>query len=82
MDVIREHLQYKNSEVTICMQNLTQQERYECIRLIMATGRTDVSICRHEIHLPYIDILLKDLPVRSTDCSLIQKSQQTFDRHS
>ena len=79
MDVIREHLQYKNSEVTICMQGLTQQERYECIRLVIATSRHDVSICKHGIQMPYIDIILKDLPVKVIDCSLKQQSHLTFD---
>lgn len=44
MDVIREHLMYKNVPLEITMKTLKVQEQYEIIRLLLATRTKDVVI--------------------------------------
>lgn len=68
MEVIREHVIYKNVPITICMKQLKPVEQYEVIRLILATRCNNVSICTHEATNSYIDILLKQLPVKFVQC--------------
>lgn len=68
MDLIREHLIYKNVPTTICMKELKPIEQYEVIRLILATRTENVSICTHESTNSYIDGLLKKLPVKFIQC--------------
>lgn len=69
MDLIREHLIYKNVPTTICMKDLKPVEQYEAIRLILATKATNVSICKHDSTNEYIDQLLTKLSVTFVDCS-------------
>jgi hypothetical protein len=69
MDVIKEHLIYKDVPVTICMKNLKPVEQYEIIRIILATRSKDVSICKHESTNSYIDDLIKKLPIKLIHCS-------------
>ena len=68
MDVIREHLIYKEVPLTICMAKLTQQERYEVIRLLVATRTKDVTICTHEATNDYITSILKKMNVSFGQC--------------
>ena len=68
MDVIREHLIYKDVPLTICMGKLTQQERYEVIRLLLATRTKDVSICTHDATNDCLNKILKELKVSFTQC--------------
>jgi hypothetical protein len=68
MDVIREHLIYKDVPITICMGKLTQQERYEVIRLMLATRTKDVSICTHDATNECINKILKELKLSFTQC--------------
>jgi hypothetical protein len=69
MEVIREHLIYKNVPITICMKDLKPIEQYEVVRLILASQSTNVSVCTHESTNSYIDKLLKELPaVKFVQC--------------
>lgn len=68
MDVIREHLIYKEVPLTICMAKLTQQERYEVIRLLVATRTKDVTICTHEATNDYITSILKKMDISFGQC--------------
>ena len=68
MELIREHLIYKDVPITICMKQLKPVEQYEVIRCLLATRTKDVSICTHEATNEYIDKLLKDLPVKFVQC--------------
>jgi len=68
MDIIREHLMYKDVPITICMKQLTPIEHYEVVRLILASNSKNVSICTHESTNSYIDGLLKKLPVKFVQC--------------
>lgn len=68
MDVIREHLMYKDVPITICMKNLKPTEQYEVVRLILASKTKNVSICTHESTNSYIDGLLKNLSVKYIQC--------------
>ena len=68
MELIREHLIYKNVPITICMKDLKPIEQYEVIRILLATRTKDVSICTHECTNEYIDKLLKQLPLKFTQC--------------
>lgn len=69
MEVIKEHLIYKDVPILICMKTLKPIEQYEIIRIILATRTKDVSICKHESTNTYIDKLLEKLPVTFTHCS-------------
>jgi len=68
MDVIREHLIYKDVPITICMKDFKPVEQYEIIRCLLATRTKDVSICTHESINEFIEKLLKDLPVKFVQC--------------
>lgn len=68
MEVIKEHLIYKDVPITICMKDLKPLEQYEVIRILLATRTKDVSICTHECTNSYIDKLLKKLPVKFIQC--------------
>ena len=68
MDIIREHLMYKDVPITICMKQLSPTEHYEVVRVLLASRTKDVSICTHESTNSYIDGLLKKLPVKFTQC--------------
>lgn len=69
MDILREHLIYKDVPITICMKNLKQQEQYEIVRLLLAT-RKDVKVCLHGLNNTYILKLLDELKVPIQDCSV------------
>jgi hypothetical protein len=68
MDVIREHLMYKDVPITICMKDLKPGEQYEVIRILLATRMDKVKICTHESVNEYITELLKKLPVEFVQC--------------
>lgn len=70
MDAIREQLIYKEGRVRVCLKDLTIQEQYELIRLLLATRTKDVIICKHSSVNMYINILLDDLNLETADCSL------------
>jgi hypothetical protein len=78
MDIIREHLMYKNSPLTICMKNLTCQEQYECIRVLLESGKTNISICHHNLVNLYIARLLKKVSVNLIKCSEQAPANQQF----
>ena len=63
MDVIREHLMYKNTPLDICMKNIQPQEQYEIVRILLESDVENVKICTHESTNEYINMLLKKLHV-------------------
>ena len=77
MDVIREHLMYKNSHLIICMRELTSQEQYECIRIILER-KADVSICKHNATNQYMDILIAKLNLGLASCLVVQPQLRDF----
>lgn len=87
MDVIREHLMYKNTPITICMAKLTPQEQYEVIRILLGNNR-DVKICTHESVNTYMTQVLKEIPnIKFTQCwveeiSLLESDRQGSDIRS
>ena len=81
MDVIREHLMYKNSPLTICMASITPQEQYEVIRIILESKTERISICKHTSTNNYINGLLDKLNITLIDCQKEQQSHQQFDPH-
>jgi hypothetical protein len=68
MDLIREHLMYKDVPITICMKDFKPIEQYEIIRILLATRTKGVKICTHESVNDYITELLKKLPVQFVQC--------------
>lgn len=68
MDVLREKLNYNSNNVSLCMKQFTKQEHYEIIRLLLAIGRRDISICKHDCVNDYVDKLLTDFNVKSSEC--------------
>lgn len=75
MDVIREHVIYKNIPITICMKDLKPIEQYEVVRLLLASNNKDVKICTHEATNDYITQLLKELRVGFVQC-FVEKEQE------
>lgn len=75
MDVIREHLVYKNIPITICMKDLKPIEQYEVIRLLLASQNKQVKICTHEATNEYITRLLKELEVQFVQC-FVEKERE------
>lgn len=69
MDLIREHLIYKDVPTLICMAKLKPQEQYEIIRLLLAT-RKDVKVCLHGLTNIYVQKLLDELGIPIQDCSV------------
>ena len=68
MEELREKIAYKNVPITICMKDFNHMEQYEIIRLILGYNRRDISICTHESTTPYVDDVLKKLPVQFIQC--------------
>lgn len=65
MDLIREHLIYKDVPISICLKTLSPADHYELIRCLLATRTNNVSICCSECSNLFIQILLKKLPVQT-----------------
>jgi hypothetical protein len=81
MDVIREHLMYKNTPLTICMAKIHPQEQYEVIRILLESKTEQVTFCTHDSTNMYIDIILKKLDVRFTQCWKEELMRPLFDLH-
>lgn len=73
MDVIREHLMYKNSPLNICMVKIQPQEQYEVIRIILESKTHDITVCKHNSTNIYIDTLLQKLNISLKECSSISQ---------
>ena len=81
MDVIREHLMYKNSPLNICMAKIQSQEQYEVIRIILESKTQDIMICKHGSTNVYIDTLLQKLNISVKECSVISQPDRKIDFH-
>jgi len=68
MDVLREKLNYNTNNLTICMKQFSKQEHYEIIRILLATGKTDISVCKHDCVNDYVEKLLTDLNIKTSKC--------------
>ena len=77
MDIIREHLLYKNESLVICMSKLTREEQYECFRIILAS-KTKVIICSHNSTNAYIMDLIEKLQLEQVSCSCLTADQRHF----
>jgi len=74
MDLIREHLIYKDVPVQICMGKLKSQEHYEIIRLLLATRKNNVTVCLHGLQNIQILSLLSDIQIPTIpDCSVLSR---------
>jgi hypothetical protein len=71
MDVIREHLIYKNVPIRIEIDTLKAQEQYEVIRLLLAARefKEDVCICVTDKTNKYVLELLKELKIQLVESS-------------
>jgi len=69
MDLIREHLIYKDVPITIEIDKLKTQEQYEVIRLLLASrNKKDViSVITSQSTNKYIKSLLQDLKISISD---------------
>lgn len=63
MEVIREHLMYKNNFLEIQMNTLKTQEQYEIIRLLLATRTKDVVVKIDDSVNMYVRNLLEKIGV-------------------
>jgi hypothetical protein len=66
MDIIREHLMYKNVPIEISMKTLKVQEQYEVIRLLLATRTKDVVVKVNNSVNKYILNLLDKIGVSTS----------------
>jgi hypothetical protein len=82
MDVIREHLMYKNTPLTICMSKIPPQEQYEVIRILLESKTEQVSFCTHDSTNAYIDTILKKLNVKFAQCWKEELLLPLFDLHT
>jgi hypothetical protein len=80
MELIREHLVYKDVPLTICMKELKSVEQYECIRLLLATRTKDVSVCTHQSTTPQIERLLQKIKVQFLECCSQSQEARLFVR--
>ena len=78
MEIIREHLMYKNTSLTICMAKISPQEQYEVVRILLESKAKNVSICTHEATNVYIDTLLKKLNITFCQCWKEEPIQPCF----
>lgn len=69
MDIIREHLMYKDIPLEITMNVLKAQEQYEVVRLLLATRTKDVLVKIDSSVNKYVRNLLSkiDVTVLCTD---------------
>lgn len=81
MDVIREHLMYKNTPLTICMAKIPPQEQYEVIRILLESKTDKVTFCTHDATNKYIELILKQLNVSFTQCWKEDIIRPLFDLH-
>jgi len=63
MEIIREHLMYKDVPVEIIMNTLKTQEQYEIIRLLLATRTKDVVVKIDNSVNKYVRNLLSKIDV-------------------
>jgi hypothetical protein len=67
MEIIREHLMYKNVPLEILMNSLKTQEQYEVIRLLLATRTKDVIVKVDNSVNKYVRNLLSKIDVTVCD---------------
>jgi hypothetical protein len=67
MDLIREHLMYKNVPITIEIDTLKTQEQYEVIRLLLACRKEDVCVSVTDKTNKYVLELLQILGIKFAD---------------
>lgn len=67
MDLIREHLIYKNVPIDIPIDSLKTQEQYEVIRLLLACRKEDVCVLVSDKSNKYILELLKELKINTRE---------------
>jgi len=79
MDIIREHLMYKNHPLEICMKQLTPQEQYEFVRIVLESKTETIFVCKHGSTNSYIDMLLEKLTVQLKDCSQKPEHRMVFE---
>jgi transcriptional antiterminator len=79
MDVIREHLMYKNDPLQICMKQLSCQDQYEFVRIVLESKTEKIYVCKHSSTNKYIDTLLDKLPIEIVkDCFREMQKEQAF----
>ena len=80
MDIIREHLMYKNDPLNVCMKQLTSQEQYEFIRIVLESKSEKVSVCTHDATNAYIDRLLERLHIEIKACFAMVEPHPVFEQ--
>lgn len=75
MDLIREHLIYKDVPLQICLKKVS--DHYEVIRCLLATRTNDVTICCPTSSNIFIQLLIKKMGLQVVDCSTAEGSSNT-----
>jgi hypothetical protein len=60
------------------MSNLSPQEHYELIRILLESHLENVTICKHNSTNKYVDILLLKLGVKCWECHSETQVATTF----
>jgi hypothetical protein len=69
MDLIREHLLYKNNTLHVCLNELTRQEQYEFVRLLMCVRRDCATYCTCDAN-QYVLYVLRLLGIERRQCDV------------
>lgn len=75
MELVREHLIYKDVPLQICFKKVT--DHYEVIRCLLATRTNDVTICCLDSSNVFIQILVKKMGLQAVGCSATTGSATT-----
>lgn len=67
MELVREHLIYKDIPICICLKKIP--DHYEIIRCLLATRTNGVSVCCTDSANIFVQILVKKLDIQASGCS-------------
>ncbi len=73
MDIIREHLLYKEIPLHVCVGDLTRQEQYEFLRCIIGVQKKHVVVCtQHGTINQYVLHVLRALGLENRECRRVE----------
>lgn len=73
MDLIREHCMYKEVPLHVCVGDLTRQEQYEFVRLMIGVQKKHIVVCTHHGSVnQYILHVLRGLGLETRECRRVE----------
>jgi hypothetical protein len=70
---------YKNDPLNICMKQLTSQEQYEFVRIVLESKTENISVCKHGATNAYIDRLFETLHIEFKPCFAVSEPRSVFE---